>query len=290
MPIRKLLLTSGVTLLLAVCILLAGSLLLTGAWALLPDRTGDVHTFPSVSAGGSADSSAPGEASALYPWDQLTVPLGDGSLDLDEEELYAMLYPFLASRLSPFWVLDAWYGGEAFTNASNTMAGIRDIDIWVHADGGLITDDDLYGKEEPIEEPYESDSVHFRFSFAVRDGYDSRVFCFVSLAPMPREEYLLPHEEAGTAALVLLLKERDLNLAGGSPFANFLWRYVDLCAQFECDYTAYSTAHLLFETGDVEIKLIEHVVYCTFTGEEGVMTLLCDPIDQTVYGISLRLD
>lgn len=279
---KKMLRPLGVTALAAVAILLAGALLFMGVWALLPDRTGETHSYDAPSFADTAD-----EPPVLYPWDLMTIPLKDSFLDQDE--LCMLLDPFLAPQLTPPTLhispyLEDWSSGAFFCDESKALYGFRDASIWVRTYSTVIVDQ--YGWDEV---PAEQESIlQYRFSFAMREREGSAEVCFVSLEPPQREEVPPDAIEKGLSVLAEAAKIRELDLESGSPFAVFLWHYVDLCAALEFDYTAYNTAMLLYETGSLEMETFGRVLYCTFTGREGVMTLLCDPVSQTVYGISIE--
>lgn len=280
--IKNLLRPFSVTLLAAAAILLAGALLFTGVWALLPDRTNETHSYAASFAETAADVPP-----VLYPWNRMTIPLEDSSMD--KEDLCALLDPFLAPQLAPptlhvFPYLEDWENGDFFCDETKTLFGFRNADIWVRTYSNVIMD-----TEEQDKVSVSAESIlQYRFSFAFREQEGSIEICFVSLEPPPRKEILPSEEEAGLSVLTKAAKTRDLDLESGNPFAVFLWRYTDLCAALDCDYTAYNSAMQLFETGNLTTEYIEHVLYCTFTGREGAMTLLCDPVYQTVFGISLE--
>lgn len=280
--IKRLLRPFSVTLLAAIAILLAGALLFTGVWALLPDRMDETYSYGAPSSIGSIH-----EPPVLYPWDRLTIPLKDPALD--EEELCALLDPFLAPQLMPPTLhvspyLENWENGKFFCDETKTLFGFRDANVWVRTYSSVIMDTDGAGEVLTGAESI----LQYRFSFAFREQNDSVEICFVSLEPPSQEESLSSAEEEGLSVLTEAAKARNLNLESGSPFAVFLWRYVDLCAALDCDYNAYNKTMQLFETGDLALQYIDHILYCTFTGREGVMTLLCDPFHQTVYGISIQ--
>lgn len=275
--------TVGITLLGAGILLLAGTLLFLGVYALLPDRTGETHSY--------AAPSLPPETGKpeLYPWDRMITPWEDGADTFDEDMLLEMLDPLLAPQLFPptlhvFPYVVNWVEGEFLRDESQTMFGFRNAEILVQSYPTSIVDQ--YGWEEGITEV--AGTLSYRFSIAFREKHGSTEICYVSLEPPPREASLPAAEEAGLAALTEWTEKRDLNLEGGSPFATFLWHFVDLGAQLECDYDSYNAAFLLYETGSCEITQEDHTVYFTFKGREGEMTLLCDPVYQTVYGISLQ--
>lgn len=268
----------------AVGLLLVSTLLFLGVWALLPDRTGETHSYdaPSFSAGA--------ESTELYPWNLMTIPWEDAAGSLDEDELFDMLNPLLGPQLSPPTLHIApfvtyWREGEFLCDETKTLVGFRDVEIWVRSYTGVLVNQ--FGEEEIISE---TDSVlPYRFSLALRGrAYGPGEVCFLSLEPPPREKELPAAEKAGLAALTEWVEKRDLNLENGSPFAAFLWRFTDFCAMLDCDYESYNAALLLFETGVCEVNSEDHTVCFTFTGKEGEMTLLCDPVYQMVYGISLR--
>ena len=276
MRIRKMLPPLGVTAIAAVAILLVGALLFTGVWALLPDRTDETHSYDAPSFGNTAD-----EPPVLYPWNLMTTPWKDGEISLDETDLYNLLYPLLAPYFSSSWHIENWSNGEFLYDKTHAMFGFRNIDVRARSNTNLIVDTD--GRQET-----ESYIIELRFSLALREWEDTTEICFLSLEPPPREQALPSAEEAGLNVLYAWTEKRDLNLASGSPFAEFLWRFVDFGAILGYEYDSYNTAFQLFETGSCEVTLVDHVVYCTFTGREGVMTLLCDPIYQSVYGISMQ--
>lgn len=273
---KKTLQTIGMTLLGAVGLLLAGALLFLGAWALLPDHTGETHShdapsFPSET-----------EKAELYPWDRMTTRREDIAGSLDERELIHLASTFLPPQLLPYAVDGSEI--EFLCDETQTLFGFRNATIMVRAYSIGFIEDDAWG-----EAVTDTESVlQYRFSLALREQYGSAEVCFVSLEPPPREVSLPDDEEAGLKALSAWLETRDLDLDSGSPFANFLWRYTDFCLMLECDYETYNAAMILFETGACEVTQEEHTVYCTFTGKEGEMTLLYDPVYQTVYGISLQ--
>ena len=129
--------------------------------------------------------------------------------------------------------------------------------------------------------------LSYRFSLALRTRpFGGGEVCFVALEPPPREKVLPEAEEAGFNILTKWVEMRELNLDSGSPFAAFLWHYVDFCVM--CDYDDYDAAMQLFETGACAVTRADHIVYYTFTGKEGEMTLLCDPVYQIVYGLSIQ--
>lgn len=275
MVTKKTLQTIGVTLLCAVGILLVGALLLLGAWALLPDRMGETHSYDAPSL-----PSEPGEAE-LYPWDRMTTPWEEAAGSLDETELFDLADSFLSPQLSPVAV--NWGKLEFLCDETQTLFGFRNAEILMRSYATLIEEED---GREVISAP--ESILQYRFSLALRTRLGSAEVCFVSLEPPPRAEALPAAEEAGLKALTKWAETRDLNLDSGSPFAAFLWRYVDFCIMLDCDY---DPAMQLFQTGACEITPAgDHTVYCTFTGKEGEMTLLCDPVYQTVYGISIQRD
>lgn len=276
MVTKKTLQTIGVTLLCAVGILLVGALLLLGAWALLPDRMGETHSYDAPSL-----PSEPGETE-LYPWDRMTTPWEEAADSLDERELFDLAYSFLSPQLSPVAV--NWGELEFLCDETQALFGFRNAELLVRSYATLFEDED--GREAAVTDT--ESLLQYRFSLALRSRpYGSAEVCFVSLQPPPREVALPAAEEAGLKALTKWAETRDLNLDSGSPFAAFLWRYVDFCIMLDCDY---DPAMQLFQTGACEITPGDHTVYCTFTGKEGVMTLLCDPVYQTVYGISIQRD
>lgn len=284
MRMKKTLQTAGVTLLGAVSLLLVSALLFTGIWALLPDRMGETHSYDMPSSPSEA-----GMAEALFPWDRMTVPWTDGEGSIDDEDLSALIEPFLEPWFSLYAV--NWEEAEFLCDETETICGFRNVEIQVRSHTTIIVDKE--GREEAISD---TESVRqYRFSIALREKRGSAEVCFVSLEPVPREENSPAEEEAGLAALTDWVEKRELNIDSGSPFATFLWHFMDFCGLFryeydayDYEYDAYGTALLLFETGVHEITSEGHVVYCTFTGKEGEMTLLCDPASQTVYGISLQ--
>lgn len=277
MAAKKILQTAGVTLLCAVFLLLAGMLLFLGAWALLPDRTGETHSYDAPS--------IPEETgkTELYPWDRMTTPWAEAVGSLDEEELFDLAAPFLSPQLSP--IAANWDELEFLCDETQALFGFRNAELLVRSYAAVIEEGD--SRKEIISDA--EGILQYRFSLALRGRpYGSAEICFVSLQPPPREEASPAVEEAGLKALTEWVEKRDLNVESGSPFAAFLWRYVNFCVM--CDYDAYDAALLLFETGACEITPGDHIVYCTFTGTEGEMTLLCDPVYQTVYGISMQRD
>lgn len=276
MPMKKMLRTIGVTLLGAVGILLVGTLLFLGVWALLPDHTGETHSYDAP-----PFSSEPAKAE-LYPWDRMTAPWKDAADSLSEEELFEMIDPFLPPQLLPYAV--NWGKIEFLCDETQTLFGFRNAEIMMRSYSIGIVEDDTW--QEMITDT--EDVLQYRFSLVLQGRYGSSEVCFVSLEPPLREETLPAEEEAGMKVLSDWVELRDLNLNSGSPFAVFLWHYVDFCAMLEGDYDAYNAAMILFETGACEITLEDHIVYCTFTGKEGEMALLCDPVYRTVYGISIH--
>ena len=276
MPVKKTLQTAGVTLLCAAVLLLVGALLFLGAWALLPDRTGEIHSYDAPS--------LPEETGAteLYPWDRMTTPWTEAVGSLDEEELFGLLSPFLPPQLIPY--ATNLNEIEFLCDETQTFFGFRNAEIWMRSGTTLIEERD--GRKEVITDT--ESILQYRFSLALRvRPYGSAEICFVSLQPPPRENDLPAAEEAGLNALNKWIETRDLNIDSGSPFAAFIWQYVDFCVM--ADYV-YDPAVQLFGTGACEITLEDHIVYCTVKGAEGEMILLCDPISQTVYGISIQRD
>lgn len=284
MRMKKPFQTAGVTLLGAVSLLLVGTLLFVGVWTFLPDRTGETHSHSVPSFPSEA-----GKVPELYPWDRMTTLWVDGADTFHDDELFGMLDPFLAPQqypptlhVSPYVI--NWSGGEFLCDETQTLCGFRNVEIWVRSYTDMVVE--KYGVAEIASEA--ESILQYRFSLALREWYGSTEVCFFSLEPPPREEAFPDAEEAGLTALTEWVTNRELDLDSGSPFASFLWRFVVLCSTLECDYESYNAAMQLFETGLYEIALEDHVVYCTFTGKEGEITLLCDPVSQTVYGISIR--
>lgn len=276
MRIKKSLQTAGVTLLGTAILLLVGSSLFLGVWALLPDRTGETHsyTIPTLPA-----EAGQGE---LYPWDRMTSPWEDGVGSLEDEELFDLLTPLLPPQLSPDEI--NWEGSEFLRDETQTMVGFRNVEVRLRAYTNMIVEKD--GVEVVVSD---TESVlPYRFSLALRERYGEVEVCFVSLEPPSPEGSLPTAEEAGLTALTEWAEKRDLHADSGSPFADFLWCFVDFCVMLECDEEVYNAALLLFGTGACEITSEGQTVYCSFTGREGKMTLLCDPVGQTVYGISLQ--
>ena len=285
MRMKKTLRTAGVTLLGTIILLLISALLFLGVWALLPDHTGETHSHDTPSA-------APEHAQAeLYPWNRMTVPWEDGADTLDEDTLLELLDPLLAPQLYPPALHVVPYGvnwneGEFLCDETQGLFGVRNAEILVRTYSTVIVDQNGIVEMAPDAESL----LSCRFSFAFREQDDAMEICFVSLEPPSQEGALPADEEAGLTALTEWMKMRDLNLDSGSPFATFLWRFTDLCALLNADYESYNAALLLYGTGSCEITQENHTVYYTFKGREGEMTLLCDPVSQTVYGISIRQD
>lgn len=279
MRMKKPLQTVSVTLLGTAILLLASTLLFVVARALLPDRTGETHSYavPDLPSGEST-------ATELYPWDRMTIPWSDGEKFMDEDELFGLLSPLLPDRIALHAV--DWEEAEFLCDETQTLHGFRNVEVLVRSYTYVIVEDD--GWKESVTDAERL--LSHRFSFAFRETQEGMEVCFMSLEPPPREEYLPSAEEAGLAALTEWVEKRDLNLNSGSPFAVFLWHFVDLCAFLESDYDSYSRALLLYETGVCEITREGSIVYCTFKGRDGVVTLLYDPVYQIVYGISIQID
>lgn len=280
---KKILQTTGVTLLGALALLLAGALLLTGVWALLPDRTGETRSYDSPYAPSEAE-----EAPELYPWNLMTKPWDEGDISLDEDELFLLLEPFLMPYAIPSGLpasayIESWEGGEFLYNEDLQLAGFRDITIRLRSD----TLSEEWEKAVDEQEAFilTSSVLEYRFSFAMRERDGETEICFVSLEPLPPKDVSAAEEEAGLDTLTSLLQERYLLMQKETPFSVFLWQFVNYCDVFDCDYSA---ALQLYQEGSFEVVLADHTAYFTFTDREGVMTLLCDPVYQTVYGISLQ--
>ena len=279
MRMKKPLQTAGVTLLATAILLLTSTLLFIVARALLPDRTGETHSY--------AAPDLPSEESAateLYPWDRMTTPWSDGEKFMSDKVLFNLLDPLLPERFSLHAV--DWEEAEFLCDETQTLHGFRNVEVLVRSSAYVIVEDD--GRGEAIADT--GRLLPYRFSFAFQETQEGMEVCFMSLEPPPREESLPSAEEAGLVALTEWVKKRDLYLDSGSPFAVFLWRFVDVCAALESDYDSYSRAMLLYETGVCEINRKGPAVYCTFKGRDGVVTLLYNPVYQTVYGISIQID
>ncbi len=263
LPIRKTLRSVLGTVLPAAAILVVGSLLLTGAYALLPSHTDDYREY-------SIDPTAAQEQNldlTLYPWNELTVPYEGPS---DPEELRNLL----SDVGIPYHFALNLDEAEYLTNRSRTVLGIRNIRY-------LPYDPYLDGQVQGdvIIEPAHTEYI---LSVAIRsDGGEARICSLRAQQDGGRNE---PSEAAVRQGYEQLceLAEHPLDAEGSvfSSFALWLSRYTDA--------RLINTVYELLYKGMYSHFLYRNEVYFRYVEDGLTVTLILDAASGVLTGFSLE--
>lgn len=259
------------TLLPACLILLLGVAVLYGVRGLLPEHIGEYHTYSAVE---QHLLPLPEESKelTLYPWKQLTqMPEDEYEITEAEPLLLELAHAFGLSNVSVD-LSDA----ELLCNRAHTILGVRNVSVVTETYYEI--DMNAEGLTSVIEE---TDS--YRLSFALESGKTGETICFFWLEREERQS----SEDALQNGYAALCGQADAPFETETAFARFLSQYGSICESvgFSDALSAFASQ---MESGVYSSFLYENDAYFCYTGDYGSLTLICDPLTQTVTGFSLE--